>query len=63
MHPSPSWEAASWASTQEYPNILWNGRFIIHKDLPQVRILNKINPIRATTPYLCNICFNPLTYV
>jgi hypothetical protein len=38
MELSPSWEAASCASTQEFPSILWNSkaRYADHSDRPRL---------------------------
>jgi len=52
MEQSPSWGAKGWSASQEIPHILWNlkARFRIHKILPTVHILNRINPVHAPHP-------------
>jgi hypothetical protein len=43
----PSWEAASYVTTQEFLKILWNLKvpYRIHKSPAQVPILGQINPV------------------
>jgi hypothetical protein len=60
MGPSPSWEAANCAATQELPSILWNPEvhYRVHKSPPPVPILSQIDPAHTIQPYLSKIHFN-----
>jgi hypothetical protein len=53
MEPSRCWEAATCASTEELPNILWNPKFHCHvyKNLPLVSILDHVIPVHSTLFY------------
>jgi hypothetical protein len=66
MKLSPSREAASRTTTQEFHNMLWNSevRYGVHKKPPLAPILSQINPVHTTTSYFSKIHFNIiLTYV
>jgi hypothetical protein len=54
---SPSWEAASSRTIQEFSNVLWNpkARYRVHKSPPTVPVLSQLNPIYNTNSYLSKI--------
>jgi hypothetical protein len=60
MEMSPFWETASFAATQEFPNILWNLKFQCHvqKSPPLVPTLNQISLVHATPFDLSKTHFN-----
>jgi hypothetical protein len=60
MRLSPTWEAASYAATQELPSILWNPQVHcrVHKSPPLVPNLNQINAIHTILSYLSKFHFN-----
>jgi hypothetical protein len=60
MELSPSWEAVSCTSTQEYPKLLWNPNFHyrVPKIPPLIPVVNQINPIHTTASYRSKIHLN-----
>jgi hypothetical protein len=53
-------EAASYADTQEFPNILRNPKvhYRVHNGPPLVPILSQINPVHSTPSYLSKVQSN-----
>jgi hypothetical protein len=60
MELSPSSEATSRSSAQEFPNILWNPKFHnpVYKKHPLVPILNQINLVYTIQSYFSKMHFN-----
>jgi hypothetical protein len=57
MELGPSREAASCATTQELPSILWNQKlhYRVRKSLQIVPVLSQINSVHTTPSYLSEI--------
>jgi hypothetical protein len=60
MELSPSWEAASCATIQELPSILWNPKvhYRVHKIPPLVPIFSQIILVQTTPSYRSKVHFN-----
>jgi hypothetical protein len=60
MELDPSWEAATYATTQKHARILQNPKFYyrVHKSPTSVPALSHIDPVNTTPLYLSNIHFN-----
>jgi hypothetical protein len=60
MQLSPSWETATCATAQEFPNILWKPKvhYRVHLSPPLVPILTQTNPVYIISFYLCKIYLN-----
>jgi hypothetical protein len=60
MELNPSLEAASYAATEELPNILLNPKvyYSVHQSPLLVPLLSQINPVHTTPFYLFKIHFD-----
>jgi hypothetical protein len=53
-------EGNSRSTTNDFPKISWNPKFHcrVHKSLPPIPILSRMNPIYTTLSHVSNIHFN-----
>jgi len=60
MEQSPSSEANSHSSGQEFPRLLWNPKihYRVDKNLPLIPILSQIHPVDILPPYFPKINSN-----
>jgi hypothetical protein len=60
VEPSPSWEAASSSTSQEFPKMLWNPKFYcrVHKSPQMDPTLSQMNPVHSIPSYFSKMHFN-----